>query len=80
MSIKPEVKAVQHDTCSFNPHSLNNSTNQLSTQQLIKMPAGGCFCGNVRYEVQGESGGNVGGVLTILLLLLMECPDPLPLP
>ncbi|KAH6881283.1 hypothetical protein J4E91_008886 [Alternaria rosae] len=23
------------------------------------MPAGGCFCGNVRYEVQGESGGNI---------------------
>jgi len=36
------------------------------------MPAGGCFCGNVRYEVQGESGGNVRGVVTILFLLLMR--------
>lgn len=34
----------------------------LSDSHRYKMPSGGCMCGNVRYEVQGNSEASVGNL------------------
>lgn len=43
------------------------------------MPSGGCVCGNVRYEVQGDSGASVCIMNTKSGRVLIALEDSLPL-